>query len=185
MPWEGSGGALDLAKLGVLGNYVAKTTGNGVPLETFRVHSPTDWEVFTGNKTIPLLVNVGGWEYLHVPHLSGSRLTYSWQRSGRAQAYSASPYPSYANGFAALSHVTGVKLVRGGPCDEAHLVGRLWHFAAAAKGAVYPHVSACIADRSGALLSYDEGTSGVGAPKDLVATFTVVGVDDVGVIRAP
>lgn len=168
-------GRLDLAKLGSLTDYTAKLVVNGRLEETFRVHSPTDRETFTGGK-LPLSVDVGGWQYLRVPKVSGTKLTYAWQKSGRAGPYRLFTYPSYANGFAALTHVTGSKLVRGGVCHEAGLAGHLWHFAAAAPGAVYPHVSACVADRSGALLSYEQPP---------LQTFIVTGVGNVAPIPVP
>lgn len=171
----GSGGGLDLAKLGVLTNYSATMTDNGQLTETYRVHSPTDWEVFVGKPT-PLSVNLGGSTYADVPTVSGASVTYSWQATGSAQPYAQSPYPSYASGFAALTHVTGSELVEGGTCSQAGIAGRLWHFAAAAPGAVFPHVSACIADQTGALLTYDQ------AP---IQTFAITGVNDVPAIPVP
>lgn len=172
---SGAAGGLDLAKLGSLTDYTAKLVVDGRLEETFRVHSPTDRETFTGGP-FPLSVDVGGWRYLRVPKVSGTKVTYAWQKMGRPHPYRLATYPSYAVGFGALTHVTGAKLVRGGVCHEAGLAGRLWHFAAAARGAVYPHVSACVADRSGALLSYDE------AP---LQTFVVTGVGDVAPIPVP
>ncbi len=166
---------LALAKLGVLTNYTSTITDNGQFTETFRVHSPSDWEVFEGKPT-PLSVNVGGFTYLDVPSVSGTTLTYSWQRSATTQSYAQSPYPNYAAGFAALTHVAGAKLVRAGACIQAGIAGHLWHFAAAAPGAVYPHVSACIADQSGALLTYDQ------AP---IQTFAITSVNDVAAIAVP
>jgi len=171
----GARDGLDLAKLGVLTNYSATTTDNGQFIQTYRVYSPSDWEVFEGKPT-PLSVNVSGFTYLDVPDVTGTAVTYTWQRSGSAQPYAQSPYPSYAAGFAALTHVTGAKLVRAGACSQAGIAGHLWHFAAAAPGAVYPHVSACIADQSGALLTYDQ------AP---IQTFAITGVNDVAAIPVP
>lgn len=183
-PQRSVAGRLDLAKLGALSDYTARTIDNGRFTETFRVHSPNDWEVFVGRPT-PLSVNVNGSSYGHVPHVKGLKVTYSWQRIGPAQPYKESPYPSYATGFAALTHVAGTKLVRGGVCRMAGIAGHLWHFAAAAKGAVYPHVTGCIADRSGALLSYGAVSTGIGVPAGFTATFAITGVGDVRPIPIP
>lgn len=172
---QGSVSGLDLSKLGVLTNYTATQMDNGVLIGSFRVHSPSDWEVFVGKPT-PLSVNVGGSTYTDVPNVSGSSVTYSWQATGSAQPYSQSPYPSYANGFAALTHVTGSKLVEGGSCIQAGIAGHLWHFAAAAPGAVYPHVTARIADLSGALLTYDQSP---------IQSFVITGVNNVPAIPVP
>ncbi|MHB1510250.1 MAG: hypothetical protein ACYCST_12700 [Acidimicrobiales bacterium] len=179
-----SSGGLELARLGALTNYRSKLTDNATLISTYRVHSTTDWEVFAG-KPQPLDVNVRGSEYALIPHVSNLQLTYKWERTGPAQSYDQSPYPSYARGFAALTHVTGVKVVRGKQCRQAGIAGHLWHFAAKAKGAVYPRVSACIANRFGWLLSYDEGPSGGGAPASYTATFTITGVGDVSAIPVP
>ena len=174
-PRGGAPGGLDLAKLGSLTDYTAKLVVNGQVEATYRVHSPTDREQLV-HGSVPLSVDAGGWEYVRVPKVSGPKVTFVWQRSGRPQLYRLAPYPSYATGFAALTHVTGSKLVRGGPCREAGLAGRLWRFAAAAPGAVYPHVSACVADRSGALLGYDQPP---------VQDFVVTGVGNVAPIPVP
>ncbi len=135
-----SSSGLDLARLGALTNYRSKLTDNAALTSTYRVHSPTDWEVFDG-KLQPLDVNVRGSEYELIPHVSNLELTYKWERTGPAQSYDQSPYPSYARGFAALTHATGVKVVRGKQCRQPGIAGHLWHFAAKAKGAVYPPVS--------------------------------------------
>lgn len=166
---------LDLSKLGGLKNYVARVTDNGVVVGTYHVHSATDWEYFTGGRT-PLGIDIGRSSYGRVPVVSGSTVTFKWERLGLAQPYGHTPYPSYASGFAALNHVSGVKLVRGATCDVANTVGHVWRFAAKVPGAVFPHVSACVADHSGALLTY------VQAP---IQSFAVLSVGDVPVIRLP
>lgn len=167
---------LNLAKLGSLVNYSATVFDNGIEVGLYRFHSSSDWEEFTAKSKIPLSVDVGGWQYLRIPKISGSKLTYSWQKSGKSPPYAMSPYPSYARGFADLTHVTGVRLVEGAMCHQAGLVGRLWHFAPAAAGAAFPRVSSCIATHSGALLTYDE------AP---IQRFFITGVGHVAVVRVP
>ncbi|HUY97666.1 MAG TPA: hypothetical protein VMW47_08635 [Verrucomicrobiae bacterium] len=166
---------LDLAKLGSLTNYTATMTDSGTFTLTYRVHSPSDWEIFSGRPS-PLSVNVGGSRYAEVPKVSGATVTYSWRKTGRSQPYAQAPYPSYAGGFAALTHVTGARVVKGGLCRDAGVAGHLWHFAAAAPGAVYPHVTACIADRSGVLLTYRQPP---------IQTFAITSINDVSVIPVP
>jgi hypothetical protein len=176
--------ALDLAKLGNLTNYSAKLINNGA-VQTFRVHSPTDWEEFSG-KPQPFGIDVNGSQYALVVSVSGASVKDSWKRIGPAQAYGlAVPYQGYARGFAGLTRVTGVKLVRGTTCHQAGIAGSWWRFASAVKGAVYPHVSACIAVRSGWLLSYYEGTGNVGLPSSFSASFEITGVNNVPMIAVP
>ncbi len=165
----------DLRALGGLTNYVARVTDNGVVAAIYHVHSPTDWEYFTSGRA-PLGIDIGGSNYGRVPVVSGSTVRFKWERLGSAQPYDHTPYPSYASGFAALSHGSGVKLVRGATCDVANTVGHVWRFAAKAPGAAFPHVSGCVADHSGALLTYDQ------AP---IQSFTILSVGDVPVIRLP
>lgn len=176
---------LNQARLGTLQNYRATLDDNGFVL-TYRVHSATDWEEFDGKPT-PLSVNVNGWRYLRVPHISGTSLTYVWTRSGRSPTYDVvAPYPGYVRQFIGLTHVAGAKLVRGAPCRQAGVSGHWWGFAAALRGALYPHVSACVADRTGWLLN--SGTAALtvrGIPSRFVASFQITGIDDVGSIAVP
>lgn len=165
---------LDLSKLGSLEDYAAALTLDGRPSIAYRVHSPVDWETLTGSTVVS--IDQGGSQYERVPHISGSTLVYRWQRTGPAASYAAVGYASYARGFAALTKVAGSRLVRGRTCRQAGLAGRLWSFAASAPGAVYPHVSACVADSSGALLTY------VDLPLE---RFAVTSVGRTGVIAVP
>ncbi len=176
---------LNFARLGALREYRARLDDNGF-VSTFRVHSPTDWEVFVRTPT-PLSINVSGSSYSRVPRVTNGAVSYSWSRTGPAQSYSlVTPYPGYVRQFIGLTHVAGVKLVRGGACRQAGWSGHWWGFAAAARGAVFPHVSACVADRTGWLLN--SGTAALtpgGEPSHFVANFEITGVNDVAYIAVP
>jgi len=80
--------------------------------------------------------------------------------------------------------VSGVKLVRGGTCGEAGIAGHLWSFEPAVNGAVAPQVSGCVADGSGALLSYVQGSGGPGNP-GVSDSFVITGVGNVPTIPVP
>ncbi len=174
---------LNLVKLGSLTNYVAVQTDNGQNIGTYKVHSPTDWEMVNGGAN-PLYVNINGFEYTYVPNFSGSQVTYSWQKSGSAQPYDESPYPSYVKGLIGLTKVSGVKLVRESVCTEAGLSGHIWKTVPSIAGAVAPNISACIADSSGVLLSYDQGTSSsiYGNVASFTQTFTITSIATVPTI---
>jgi len=180
---------LDLSKLGSLTNYAAEVVVGSAAPTVYRVHSPTDWEELTATGE-PLSVDVGNAQYTPLPPAAGTAGP-RWAREVPAAAYQRTPYPSDAVGFADLTQVPGVRLVRGAPCTDAGTAGHRWGFEATRAGAAYPHVSACIADGSGALLSYIDqattptGTSvGTAAPRPL-ATLTVTAIGTVPPIPAP
>ena len=173
------------ARLGGLKDYSAILDDNGF-ITKYRVHSPLDWEDFAGKRT-PLSVQVNGFEYSQVPVIKGTTVTVTWKRIGPAQDYAAAvPYLGYARGFFALTHVTGARLVRGSGCRQAGVMGHWWGFAAAARGAAFPHVTACVADRFGWLLDYGFATLTSGrAPVGFRMSFEISGVNNVGFIPVP
>ena len=179
------GTTVSAAKLSGLKDYSATLDDNGY-ITKYRVHSPSDWEDFASKRT-PLSVQVNGFAYSLVPVIKGTTVTVSWKKIGPAQDYSAAvPYVGYARGFFALTHVAGTRLVRGSSCRQAGVKGHWWGFAAAARGAVFPHVIACVADRSGWLLDYGFATlTSGGAPVGFRMSFEITGVNNVGFIPVP
>jgi len=179
------GTTVSAARLGGLKDYSATLDDNGF-ITKYRVHSPLDWEDFASKRT-PLSVQVNGSAYSLVPVIKGTSVTVVWKKIGPAQDYSAAvPYLGYARGFFALTHVTGTRLVRGSSCRQAGVSGHWWGFAAAARGAAFPHVVACVADRSGWLLSYGFATlTSGGPPAGLRMSFEITGVNNVGFIPVP
>ena len=179
------GATVSALKLGSLTDYSATLDDNGF-ITKYRVHSPLDWEDFASKPT-PLSVQVNGFNYSLVPVIKGTSVKVMWKRIGPAQDYSAAvPYLGYARGFFALTHVSGARLVRGSSCRQAGVRGHWWGFAAAARGAAFPHVVACVADRSGWLLNYGFATlSSGGSPVGLRMSFEITGVNNVGYIPVP
>lgn len=173
---------LDLGKLGALSNYRAELV-DGSSRELFVVHSPTDWETFTGGP-YPASVNVAGSEYARQAVISGTHVSFEWKRLGPAESYRDTPYPGYASGFARMTHVTGVKLVHGARCRDAGVAGTTWRFAAARRGAAYPRVAVCVADRSGVMLQYVEGAIDL-TTRSFVTSFEITGIGDVRAIPVP
>jgi hypothetical protein len=175
---------LNLTKLGSLTDYSAELVNNKVLTLTYRVHSPSDWESFMGSPQ-PLAINIGTSKYARVPSVSGSTLSYSWQKIGAADPYLSSPYPSEVKGFIGLTHVTGATLEKEGSCVVAGISGHQFKLVAKGGSIFSLKTAACVADSSGALLSFDEGSSGTEGPTGYTSAFAITGVNNVGVITVP
>jgi hypothetical protein len=188
----GSYAGLNLSKLGSLTNYTAQITENGKSLVILKVHSPSDWEQSSAgstsaNSNSSTSININGSQYLYTPTVSGTQVTYSWQKSGPADSYAQSGYPGMVQGFIGLTKVSGVKLVKTSSCTQAGLTGHIWVTKPAVTGAVAPNISACIADSSGVLLTYDQGVSSsiYGQAASNTTTFSITGINNVPLITVP
>ena len=181
---------LDLGALGSLTSYrFTSTASNGgyrLAL-TGTVHGPEDWEVEATMPVRETTYDVGGRGYAVVlgrvvpvtfrspdglSHLDGERTA--------------------AEGLIGYTHVAGIRITTKGACHVAGDAGTTYAVAtpAASSGLLLETATACVADRSGALLSYTAGVpSGSDAAayhlKGAVTTFRVEAIGGVGTIRAP
>lgn len=179
--WHAAAAGPALSRLSSLRDYRVELT-IGRYHQTYRVHAPDDWELLgTGGQ--PESIDVAGSEYARVPVISGGHVTVHWQRLGVAQPYAHTPYPGYVATFVGLTHVRGVRLAAAGTCRQDGLGGHRWRFVPAARGAAAPRVTVCVADGSGALLRYDQGTApGIPTPGAVMA---ITGIGDVPAIPVP
>ena len=175
---------LDLSKLGSLTNYSAKLVNNNILTLSYRVHSPSDWGSFAGGPE-PLSINIGASSYERMPSISGGAVSYSWKKVGPADPYQSTPYPSEVKGFIGLTHVSGATLVKKGSCVVDGISGHQFQFVAKGGSIFTLKAQACVADSSGVLLSFDEGSSGTEGPVGYTSAFAITGVNNVGVITVP
>lgn len=189
----GSYDGLSLNKLGSLTNYTAELDSNTGQIFSVEVNSPKDWESLTGPLSTSashpgdITYNISGVTYSYQPVINGSNVTYAYKKFSPADQYSQSLYPSYVKALIGLTHVTGVKLVRVAACSGAGQSGHIWEAEPSAKGAVAPNISACISDTSGALLTYNQGSSAAiyGQAGSYTEAFTVESIGNVPQISLP
>ena len=179
-----------LARLASLTNYrfANIATNDGYKFEiSGLVHGPRDWQT---NATEPLkesTYDVNGRGYsLALGHVIPVTFKTPEGLTHLDGEYTA------ARGLVGFTHVAGMRISNRGSCKVAGMAGTRYFLQSprAAKKLLVETVSACIAKRSGALLSY-----GVGVPsgselgtlraRGISASFTVTVIGHVGVIRAP
>lgn len=169
---------LDLTKLGSLTNYSYTFTDNGVVI-TGSVHSPTDWRT-----NQPLVV-------LHIDGFTYGKFGSVWYKNtDAALSYEQSAYPGAVNQFFGFLRIAGATTTRGSSCTEAGVAGHIWTIKTGAAGSsvLSELASACVADRSGVLLSAAFGAKGSSIPnasKSLSDSFTVNSIGTVGTIAVP
>lgn len=179
-----------LARLASLTNYrfTNIATNDGYKLEmSGLVHGPRDWQI---NATVPLkesTYDINGHGYsLALGHVIPVTFKTPEGRRHLDGEYSA------AQGLIGYTHVAGMRISNKGSCKVAGLAGARYFLQTPRvdRKLLVETVSACIAKRSGALLSYDVGVpsgSQLGPlhAQGMRASFTVTAIGHVGVIRAP
>jgi hypothetical protein len=184
----GQAAAFSLSRLASLENYrftsSSSTEGHTLRI-TGLVHGPEDWEI---ESTVPVperTYDVGGRGYAVVfGHVEPVRFEtpegYSHLDGER----------TFATALIGYTHVTGIRITRNGSCQVAGTAGTLYHVATPSNAAslLLETATACVADRSGALLSYRAGVpSGSAAAhiRGVTSSFTVVAIGGVGEINPP
>jgi len=186
----GGAATFSLSQLASLENYrfTSSSSNEGHTFTiTGLVHGPEDWET---EATIPVpetTYDVGGHGYAlalgHVEPVSFKT----------PQGYShLDGERTFATALIGYTHVTGIRITRKGRCRVAGTVGTLYHLAtpSTAASVLLETASACVADGSGALLSYRTGApsgSAVAATPlhGATSSFTVVAIGGVGEITPP
>lgn len=182
-------GGLTIARLGSLTDYsfISRSGNEGYTFTvTGQVHDATDWE---SHSTSPAVTNfdVGGRGYgvaigqvTPVTFKSPDGLTHL---NGEA---------TYAQALIGYTHVTGIRVAAAGPCNVAGVDGTTYHVKSPAADAslLVETATACVANGSGALLSYSSGVPGGSAANATHLTgaetsFTVTAIGGVGPISAP
>jgi len=183
------GGGLTLARLGSLTNYSFSTsTGNGGYSLTLtgEVHDSTDWETHSTSPAVTTY-DVDGRGYTvalgqvasvtfktpdGLTHLNGER--------------------TYAQALIGYTHVAGIRITTGGACNVAGVAGTTYQVKSPSADAslLVETATACVADGSGALLSYSSGVPGGSAANaahitGATTSFTVDAVGGIGPIAAP
>ena len=191
-PATGPGRGLNLARLSSLTNYRFTSTSSnaGATFEiTGMVHGPEDWET---EATVPVkeaTYDVGGRGYSlvlgHVLRVSFKTPAGLTHLDGERTA---------AEGLIGYTHVRGIRITTKtkGSCRVAGKSGTTYHLVTsrAAASLLVETATACVAERSGALLSYTTGVpSGSAAAaahvRGATSTFKIEAIGGVGPIRAP
>ena len=177
-PASGTSSRLDLSKLGSLSDYTFTFRDNGLVI-TGAVHSPTDWRTDQ-----PLVV-------LHIAGFTYGKLGPYWYKNkDNPASYEESAYPATVSGFEGFLSIAGARLTKGPPCRQAGLAGHTWTIKTpkAASGILSETASACVADKSGALLEASFGAKGSAVPgalKGIGYSFTVDSIGTVARIAVP
>jgi len=183
------GGGLTLTRLGSLTNYsFTSTAGNGgyTFTVTGEVHSPADWET---HSTSPAVTNydVDGRGYSVA---IGQVLPTTFKTSDGLTHLNGET--TYAQALMGYTHVTGIRITTAGPCSVAGVQGTTYQVKSPGADAalLVETATACVADGSGALLSYSSGVPGGSAAsavhlKGASTSFTVNAVGGIGPIAAP
>ncbi len=182
-------GGLSLSRLGSLTNYsFTAAAGNGgyTFTVTGEVHDSTDWETHSTSPAVTTY-DVDGHGYTvalgqvasatfktpdGLTHLNGEK--------------------TYAQALVGYTHVTGIRITTGGTCSAAGVAGTTYQVKSpsADSSLLVETASACVADGSGALLSYSSGVPGGSAANaahitGATTSFAVDAVGGIGPITAP
>ncbi len=183
------GGGLSEARLGSLTDYsFTSTAGNdGYTFTvTGEVHSPTDWE---NHSTSPAVTtyDVDGRGYAVAV---GQVLPTTFKPPDGLTHLNGET--DYAQALIGYTHVTGIRITTAGPCSVAGVRGTTYQVKSPGADAslLVETATACVADGSGALLSYSSGVPGGSAAsavnlKGAAVSFTVDAVGGIGPIAAP
>lgn len=184
-----TGSGLTLDRLSSLTNYTYTTvSGNGgyTFTVTGQVHSPTNWQA-TSSAPRVTTYDVGGRGYA-VALGQVSPVTF---RSPQGFSHLAGEY-SAAESLVGYTHVAGISITTGGACSAAGASGTTYHVKSPSADAsiLVETATACVANSTGALLSYTSGVpGGSGAAAIHLAganiTFTVEAIGGVSPISAP
>ena len=182
--------SLTLSRLSSLSNYTfTSTSGNAGYTFTItgEVHSPTDWET---QSTVPVAethYDVGGRGYAVT---LGQVIPVSFA-TPKGLTHLDGEY-SAAESLVGYTHVTGETITTQGSCRVAGESGTVYHLQSPSNAAslLVETATGCVAQGSGALLSYTAGVpSGSAAQANNLTgaslTFTVNSIGGVGVISAP
>ncbi|MHB8264235.1 MAG: hypothetical protein ACYDGY_10935 [Acidimicrobiales bacterium] len=178
---------LQLSRLDSLTNYTFSTSSSGSGATytiTGKVHGPTDWETVS---TAPAetTYDVGGQGYgiavghlIHIHLKTPEGLTHLDGEQASAEQ------------LAGYTHVTGIKITKGGSCTVASVSGTTYNVQSPNAATLNELATACVANTSGALLSYSSGVKGGSAANaagisGISSTFRVDSIGDVGQIDAP
>ena len=180
---------LSLTRLGSLKNYTFTTSaGNGGYTFTItgQVHDSTNWET---QSTAPAVTtyDVGGRGYAlaigHVISVSFNTPEGLTHLNGET---------TYAKSLIGYTHVTGIQIKTTGPCNVAGVAGTTYHVQSPSADAslLVETATACVANGSGALLSYSFGVpSGSAANAAHISgaggSFRVNSIGRVGQIALP
>jgi len=183
------GGGLSLARLGSLTDYsFTSTAGNGGSTFTVtgEVHGPTDWETHSTSPAVTSY-DVGGRGYA-VAIGQVTAVTFK-TRDGLTHL---DGEPTYAQALIGYTHVTGIRITTGGHCSVAGVPGTIFQVKSPSADAslLVETATACVADGSGALLSYSSGVPSGSAASAVHITgaatsFTVNAVGGIGPISVP
>ena len=177
------GGGLTLSRLASLTNYsFTATAGNGgyTFTVTGEVHDPSDWET---HSTSPAVTNydVNG---------RGYAVALGQVTSGPPQQLDGEA--TYAQALIGYTHVTGIRITTAGPCTVAGIQGTTYKVKSPGADAslLVETATACVANGTGALLSYSSGVPGGSAASaahitGATTSFTVNAVGGIGPIAAP
>jgi hypothetical protein len=182
-------GGLSLARLGSLTDYsFTSTAGNdgSTITVTGEVHDPTDWETHSAS---PAVTNydVGGRGYA----VAIGQVTPVTLKTPEGLTH-LDGETTYAKALIGYTHVTGIRITTGGHCSVAGVRGTTYDVKSPGADAtlLVETATACVADGSGALLSFASGVPGGSAASAVHITgattsFTVDAVGGTGPIAAP
>ena len=182
-------GGLSLSRLGSLTNYsFTAAAGNGgyTFTVTGEVHDSTDWETHSTSPAVTTY-DVDGHGYTvalgqvasatfktpdGLTHLNGEK--------------------TYAQALIGYTHVAGIRITTGGACNVAGVAGTTYQVKSPSADAslLVETATACVANGTGALLSYSSGVPGGSAASaahitGATTSFTVNAVGGIGPIAAP
>lgn len=180
---------LSLSRLGSLTNYSFTTTAGNAGYTftvTGEVHDPTDWETHSTSPAVTSY-DVGGRGYavaigqvMSVKFKTPDGLTHL---NGET---------TYAQALIGYTHVTGIRIATGGPCSVAGLQGTSYQVKSPSADTplLVETATACVANSTGALLSYSSGVPGGSAASaahitGATTSFTVNTIGGIGPIAAP
>ena len=182
--------SLTLSRLSSLRNYTfTSTSGNAGYTFTItgEVHSPTDWETQSTAPVAETHYDVGGRGYaVTLGQVISVSLATPEGLTHLDGEYSA------AESLVGYTHVSGETITTRGACRVAGESGTVYHLQSPSNAAslLVETATGCVAQGSGALLSYTAGVpSGSAAQANNLAgaslTFTVNSIGGVGAISAP
>ncbi|NNN14998.1 MAG: hypothetical protein HKL82_03965 [Acidimicrobiaceae bacterium] len=177
----GASGYFNLAQLESLANYsFISKVGAGAAIVSFsgRIHSSTNFVISFGDTKTYF---VGGQAYEVLGSLSPQKLTLNpgyFQSQGEIAA---------AETFDGLTRAYGIKVTKGGGCSVAGIAGTIYKESTPSNGGLVTIAQqGCVANKGGALLSFEEGAGGSAVPGGGHSyTFQVTGVNNVGALALP
>ena len=186
---SGPSAALSLSRLSSLTNYTFVSSAGGASESlrvTGKVHTATDWESHTQTPSVTTY-DVGGHGYAVV---GGPRVNVTFQTPDGVNHLDGEHV--YAAELMGYTHVTGIRISTAGACSVAGTAGTVYDVKSPSASAslLVETATACVADGSGALLSYSGGVQGGAAASaahltGMAMSFRVTSIGGVGRIAAP